>query len=45
MTKLKYGFFKYIYCNPLRVHVSSNILLILRSNFINTAPGIVTVSK
>jgi hypothetical protein len=27
------------------VHVSSNILLILRSNCINTASGIVTVSK
>jgi len=37
-------FFKYIYYNPL--HVSSNILLILRkSNCINTASGIVTLSK
>ena len=36
--------FKYIYYNPL--DVSSNILLILRrSNCINTASGIVTVSK
>jgi hypothetical protein len=37
---------KYIYYTPLHVHVSSNVLLILRrSNFINTASGIVTVSK
>jgi len=36
--------FKYIYYNP--VHVSSNILLILRrSSCINTASGIVTLSK
>jgi hypothetical protein len=36
--------FKYIYYNPL--HVSSDILLILgRSNCINTASGIVTVIK
>ena len=36
--------FSYIYYNPL--HVLSNILLMLRrSNFINTASGIVTVSK
>jgi hypothetical protein len=33
--------FKYIYYNPIHVHVSSNILLILRrSNCINTASGI-----
>ena len=39
-------FFKYIYYNPLRVHVSSNILLIFRtSNCIYTASGIVTLSK
>jgi hypothetical protein len=32
--------------NPLRVHVSSSILLILRrTNCINTASGIVTLSK
>jgi hypothetical protein len=38
--------FQYIYYNPLHVHVSSNILLILRrSNCINTASGIVTLSK
>jgi len=38
--------FKYIYYKPLHVNVSSNILLILRrSNCINTASGIVTVSK
>ena len=48
MTTLKHKFFdlyfQYIYYNPL--HVSSNILLILRrSNCINTASGIVTVSK
>jgi hypothetical protein len=36
--------FKYLYYNPL--HVSSNILLFLkRSNCINTASGIVTLSK
>jgi len=36
-------FFKYIYYKPL--HVSSNILLIFRrSNCINTASGIVTLS-
>ena len=36
--------FKYIYYNPL--HVSSNILLIFRrSDCINTASGIVTLSK
>jgi len=44
MTKLMHKFFKYIYYNP--PHVSSNILLILRrSNCINTASGIVTLSK
>jgi hypothetical protein len=37
--------FSYIYYSPLHLHVSSNILLILRrSNCINTASGIVTVS-
>jgi hypothetical protein len=36
----------FFYYNPLHVHVLSNILLILRrSNCINTASGIVTVSK
>jgi hypothetical protein len=36
----------YMYYNPLHVRVSSDILLILRrSNCINTASGIVTVSK
>jgi len=36
-------FFKYIYYDPLHVHVSGNILLILRrSNCINTASGIVS---
>jgi len=35
-------FFKYIYYDSLHVHVSSNILFILRrSNCINTASGIV----
>jgi hypothetical protein len=39
-------FFKYIYYDSLHEHVSSNILLILRSsNCINTASDIVTVSK
>jgi hypothetical protein len=39
-------FFLYFYYNRLHVHVSSNILLILkRSNCINTASGIVTLSK
>jgi hypothetical protein len=38
--------FFFIYYDPLHVHVSSNILLILRgSNCINTASGIVTVSR
>ena len=37
---------KYIYYNPLHAHVLSNTLLILRrSNCINTASGIVTLSK
>ena len=37
---------KYICYNPLHVHVSSNILLILRRlNCIHIASGIVTVSK
>jgi len=45
MTNLIHKF-KYIYYNPLHVHVSSNILLIpRRSNFINTASGVVTLSK
>jgi len=45
MTNLMYKFL-YIYYNPLHVHVSSNILLILRrSDCINTASGIVTLSK
>jgi len=36
--------FQYIYYDPVHVHVSSNILLILRrSNSINTASGIVTL--
>jgi len=36
--------FQYIYYDPLHVHISSNILLILRrSNCINTATGIVTL--
>jgi len=44
MTKLMHNFLKYIYCNP--VHVSSNILLIFeRSNCVDTAFGIVTLSK
>ena len=44
MTNLMHKFFKYIYYNPLHVHVSSDILLILRrSNCINTASGIVTL--
>jgi hypothetical protein len=39
-------FFKYIYYDPLHVHVSSNILLILRRlNCINTASVIVTLIK
>jgi len=38
-------YFKYIYYNPLRAHVSSNILLILRSNCIHTASGIVILGK
>jgi hypothetical protein len=38
--------FQYIYYNPLHVHVSSNILLIIRrSNCINTSSGIVTLSN
>ena len=38
--------FKCIYYIPIHVHVSSSILLILRrSNCINTASGIVTLSK
>jgi hypothetical protein len=46
MTNLMQIFFKYIYYNPLHVHVSSNILLILlRSNCTNTASGMVTLSK
>jgi len=46
MTNLMQKIFKYIYYSPLHVYVSSNILLILsRSNCINTASGIVTVSK
>jgi len=44
--QLNAHFFKYIYYHPLNVHVSSNILLILRtSNCINTASGIVTLGK
>jgi len=39
-------FLKYIYYSPLHVHVSSNILPILRrSNSINTASVIVNLSK
>jgi hypothetical protein len=46
MTNLMHKLFKYTYYNPLHVHVSSNILLILRrSNCVNTASGIITVSK
>ena len=46
MTNLVHKFFYYFYYSPLHVHVSSNILLILRtSNFINTASGIATLSK
>jgi len=38
--------FEHIYYDPVHVHVLSNILLILRrSNRINTASGIVTLSK
>ena len=45
MTNLMHKF-EYIYYSPLHVHVSSNILFILRrSNCINTASGIVTLSK
>jgi len=45
-NQLDTQFFKYIYYNPLHVHVSSNILLILRrSNCVNTASGIVTLSE
>jgi len=45
MTNLMHKFL-IVYYNPLHVHVSSNILLILRtSNCINTASGIVTLSK
>jgi hypothetical protein len=41
-----YVHISYIYYNPLHVHVSSNILLILRrSNCINTASRIFTLSK
>jgi hypothetical protein len=46
LCQLDAQIFKYILLTPLHVHVSSNILLILRrSNCINTASGIVTVSK
>jgi hypothetical protein len=38
--------FKYLYYDPLHVHVWSNILLILwRSTFINTASGILTLKR
>jgi len=46
MTNLKHNFFSYICYNPLHVYVSSKILLILRrSNCINTASGVVSLSK
>ena len=39
-------FFEYICYDPLHVNVSSNTLLIFRmSNCIDTASGIVTISK
>jgi hypothetical protein len=42
--RTRYTNFQYIYYNPVRVHVSSNILLILRRlNCIKTASGIVTL--
>ena len=46
MTNLTHNFFilQDVYYSPL--HVSSNVVLIIRrSNFINTAPGIVSLSK
>jgi hypothetical protein len=48
MTNLMHKFFNTFITilDPLRVHVSSNILLILmRSNCINTASGIITLGK
>jgi hypothetical protein len=45
MTNLMHKFLKYIYYNPLHVHVSSNILLVIgTSNCINTASGVVTLN-
>jgi hypothetical protein len=44
MTNLMHNFLKFVYYNPLHVHVSSNILLMFRrSNCVNRASGIVTL--
>ena len=45
MTNLMHNSFilLYFYYSPL--HVSSNVVLIMRSNFINTASGIVALCK
>ena len=45
MTNLTHNYFilQYVYYSPL--HVSSNVVLIVRSNCTNTASGIVTLCK